>query len=411
MHRSTVRPDSRGVVVTHEQFEVLSNQAVAACAVVYFLAFLAHLAQWAAGRSVETTVAEPWPSVPGPIQARPARRRGRHGRGVRADGPFGRIGVALTVVAAFVHFIAIVARGLAADPVRVPWGNMYGFTLTGTWVVVMGYLLLYRRFALSWLSPVVTGFVLVTLMVDVLVLYTPVVPLRDALQSPWLVIHVVAAIIATAAFTLGGMCSALYLLKERWEKQAATGRSGWLPGAVAAARGARPHRLPHARLRVPDLDLRRADRRPDLGALRLGSLLGLGPQGGVGVHHLGGVRRLPARAGHVRVEGPLGRDGRPRRAGHTVVQLRGDQLLLRQRQPALVRRAEPTAVVARSSPDRPATPRLRLVGSSSHRGRRRCQSSSRRNASSSSGPMGPGGIRLAPLPPPRLRRLSSQKNA
>jgi cytochrome c-type biogenesis protein CcsB len=64
---------------------------------------------------------------------------------------------------------------------------------------------------------VVTSFVLITLMVDVLLLYTPVVPLRDALRSYWLVIHVVAAIIATGAFTLGGMASVLYLLKERWE--------------------------------------------------------------------------------------------------------------------------------------------------------------------------------------------------
>ena len=96
---------------------------------------------------------------------------------------------------------------------------MYEFTLTGTWVVVVGYLLLYRRYSLSWLSPVVTSFVLVTLMIDVLVLYTPVVPLRDALQSPWLVIHVVAAIIATGAFTLGGMCSALFLVKERWQRR------------------------------------------------------------------------------------------------------------------------------------------------------------------------------------------------
>jgi cytochrome c-type biogenesis protein CcsB len=103
--------------------------------------------------------------------------------------------------------------------VRVPWGNMYEFTLMGTWVVVVGYLALYRRFGLSWLSPVVTSFVLVTLMIDVMVLYTPVVPLRDALQSPWLVIHVVAAIIATGAFTLGGMCSALFLVKQRWEEK------------------------------------------------------------------------------------------------------------------------------------------------------------------------------------------------
>ena len=47
--------------MTHDQFEVLSNQAVAACAVVYFLAVLAHLAQWAAGRTIAdpATVAEP----------------------------------------------------------------------------------------------------------------------------------------------------------------------------------------------------------------------------------------------------------------------------------------------------------------------------------------------------------------
>ena len=42
--------------MTHEQYEVLSNQAVAACAVVYFLAVLAHLAEWAFGRRVDEPV-------------------------------------------------------------------------------------------------------------------------------------------------------------------------------------------------------------------------------------------------------------------------------------------------------------------------------------------------------------------
>jgi cytochrome c-type biogenesis protein CcsB len=224
--------------VTHEQFEVLSNQAVAACAVVYFLAFLAHLAQWAAGRTVSEPVSEPAsePVSVGADAATPAPPVSS----ASPDGPvteepermqlFGRIGVALTVVAAFLQLIALVSRGLAADPARVPWGNMYEFTLMGTWVVTVGYLLLYKRFSLSWLSPVVTGFVLVTLMVDVLVLYTPVVPLRDALQSPWLVIHVIAAIIATGAFTLGGMCSALYLVKQRWQEKETAGarRGGYL---------------------------------------------------------------------------------------------------------------------------------------------------------------------------------------
>jgi len=146
-----------------------------------------------------------------------SRRQGPGLDGDRGTDLLRRSGVALTVIAASVHLVAVVARGLAADPVRVPWGNMYEFTLTGTFVVVLGYLLCYRRWRLSWLGPVVTSFALVTLMVDVFVLYTPIVPLRDALRSPWLVIHVIAAITATGAFTLGGMCSMLFLVRSRWE--------------------------------------------------------------------------------------------------------------------------------------------------------------------------------------------------
>ena len=60
---------------------------------------------------------------------------------------FGRLGVLLTVIAVAVHFVALVARGAAADPNRVPWGNMYEFTITGTFMVALGYVVLVRRFA------------------------------------------------------------------------------------------------------------------------------------------------------------------------------------------------------------------------------------------------------------------------
>ncbi|MDQ6686184.1 MAG: c-type cytochrome biogenesis protein CcsB, partial [Actinomycetota bacterium] len=149
--------------MSHDSFEVLSNQAVAACAVVYFLAVLSHLAQWAVGRKAPVT-ASATTSV--------GNAASQGGMLVRTAPPpssadsermelFARVGVALTIVAAFVHGIAVVSRGLAANPVRVPWGNMYEFTLTGTWFVVMGYLVLYRRYRLGWLAPVVTSFVLV----------------------------------------------------------------------------------------------------------------------------------------------------------------------------------------------------------------------------------------------------------
>ena len=202
--------------MTNAQYEVLSNQAVAACAVVYFLALLAHLAEWVAGRTMEERVSTPVAVGAGPG---PATLETPPPADSQRMQMFGRIGVSLTVVAAAVHLMAVVTRGLAADPVRVPWGNMYEFTLTATLMVTLGYLLMFRRYSLSWLSPVVTGFVLATLMLDVLVLYVPAVQLTDALDSPWLVIHVIAAIIATGAFTLGGMTSALYLVKERWERR------------------------------------------------------------------------------------------------------------------------------------------------------------------------------------------------
>jgi hypothetical protein len=57
---------------------------------------------------------------------------------------------------------------------------------------------------------------------------------------------------------------------------------------------ARQPRLPHDRVRVPDLDVR-GPRRGDLGRGGLGSLLGLGPQGDRVVLHLGALRRLPPR--------------------------------------------------------------------------------------------------------------------
>jgi ABC-type transport system involved in cytochrome c biogenesis permease subunit len=115
----------------------------------------------------------------------------------------------LTVIACGAHFVALVGRGMAADPNRVPWGNMYEFTISGSFVVVAGYLLLRKRFGLEWMGPIVTALVLVLLMVAVLWLYAPVEPLSEALNSPWLVIHVMSAIIATGAFTLGGITSAL----------------------------------------------------------------------------------------------------------------------------------------------------------------------------------------------------------
>ena len=103
-------------------------------------------------------------------------------------------------------------------------------------------------------------------------------------------------------------------------------------GAVDAARraaaggDARPHGVPRHRVRVPDLDVRR-DRRRDLGAERVGTVLGLGPEGDLVVHHMGHLRGLSARALDLGLEGPAGGRRRPGRlrvpADHV---LRGEPL-------------------------------------------------------------------------------------
>lgn len=179
--------------MSNASWEALSNQAVAASGVVYFLALLAHLVQWAALRKL------------------PADVEVTTGRTAMAA----RLAVLLTVIGVGVHLIALVGRGMAADPNRVPWGNMYEFTLAGTFFVGLLYLLFLRRFALEWMGPLVVGFILTVLMFAVIYLHEEVAPLTEALYSYWLVIHVVSAVIATGAFTLGGIASVLYLLKER----------------------------------------------------------------------------------------------------------------------------------------------------------------------------------------------------
>jgi cytochrome c-type biogenesis protein CcsB len=153
---------------------------------------------------------------------------GARGDAVRRTAMFGRLGVLLTVIAVAVHLVSLVARGMASDPNRVPWGNMYEFTLAGTFVVAALYLVLLKRYSLAWMGPIVTGIVLTLLMVAVIWLYAPIAPLTEALYSPWLVIHVVSAIVATGAFTLGGIASLLYLLKSR-SGASSTGYLGRVP--------------------------------------------------------------------------------------------------------------------------------------------------------------------------------------
>ena len=218
----------------------LSNTAITVAGVIYFVALLAHLVEWSRLRSLvgSPVAAGAGGAAEGDVLVHTGGPGGADAAEVAPDGAdadaadqvafWARLGVVLTVFAAIIHTVGVVTRGLAADPVRVPWGNMYEFTITAALVSVLMYLGLHRRLRLDWLGPVMVGFTWVVLLLAVRVLYIPIAPLMPSLQSPWLVIHVLAAILATGAFTVAAMASVLYLVKERAERRDRLRPGGYL---------------------------------------------------------------------------------------------------------------------------------------------------------------------------------------
>jgi cytochrome c-type biogenesis protein CcsB len=130
-----------------------------------------------------------------------------------------RAAMAVTTVAWIIHLLADVTRGVAAS--RVPWANMWEFSLTGTLVIVGIFLLANLRWDIRWIGTFILGLVCVLLMIAQVRYYVPVSPLPPALQSYWLVVHIMVAILGTAFFALGFALAAAQLAqswRERREK-------------------------------------------------------------------------------------------------------------------------------------------------------------------------------------------------
>ncbi|HET8926199.1 MAG TPA: c-type cytochrome biogenesis protein CcsB [Microbacterium sp.] len=129
-----------------------------------------------------------------------------------------RIGTSLTVLAFLFHVAGDVTRGIAAE--RVPWSNMYEFSLTGTMLIVAVYLAVLFRYDLRFLGSFITGLVVLLLGGATMAFYVEVVPLMDPLKSVWLVIHVFVASLGTAFFALAFALSVLQLMQTRRERRA-----------------------------------------------------------------------------------------------------------------------------------------------------------------------------------------------
>ncbi|RFA23725.1 c-type cytochrome biogenesis protein CcsB [Subtercola boreus] len=126
-----------------------------------------------------------------------------------------RLGVGFTLIGFLLELTADVLRGIAAS--RVPWANMYEFSMTGTVLIVGVFLIVITRVDLRFLGTFITGLVLILLGISTVNYYVGVAPLPPALQSAWLVIHVFVASLGTAFFALGFALSGIQLLQYRRE--------------------------------------------------------------------------------------------------------------------------------------------------------------------------------------------------
>jgi cytochrome c-type biogenesis protein CcsB len=128
----------------------------------------------------------------------------------------GRAGAAINVLALVLHAATLTTRGIAAD--RMPWGNMYEYILSATFVgsvVWVGVLL--RRPALRHLGLFASLALVVLLGAADLLAYTAPAPLVPALHSYWFFVHVSTIIISSGIFLIGAVPAAMFLVKNGYD--------------------------------------------------------------------------------------------------------------------------------------------------------------------------------------------------
>ena len=136
----------------------------------------------------------------------------------------GRLGSAFMLIATLLLSAGVIFRGISAN--RVPWGNMYEFSITGALSFSIAYLFALVKYKMRWLALPASLAILITIGTAVTLLYVPSAPLVPALKSTWLVIHVSAAIISGGVFLLANFIAGTYLILDRYEKKSA--RPVWM---------------------------------------------------------------------------------------------------------------------------------------------------------------------------------------
>jgi cytochrome c-type biogenesis protein CcsB len=143
----------------------------------------------------------------------------------------GRGAVLLTIIGALIHLASIAIRGTAVD--RVPWGNMYEFSMVVGLIATIAWLaVLWRMPALRYLGVFVLVPVVTIMFLAGNVLYAQAQPLVPALQSYWLAIHVSAAASGEGMLMTSAVLAILYLIKVRYTANEAAGKTSRFPVTI-----------------------------------------------------------------------------------------------------------------------------------------------------------------------------------
>jgi cytochrome c-type biogenesis protein CcsB len=115
---------------------------------------------------------------------------------------------------------------------RAPLTNLYESLVFFAWMIAIVYLLIERKFKIKALGAFVTPFPFI-IMAYASLNPNEIQPLVPALQSNWLISHVVTCFVGYAAFAVSFGASILYLFKVRVENLSAksTGLLGYIPSS------------------------------------------------------------------------------------------------------------------------------------------------------------------------------------
>lgn len=139
------------------------------------------------------------------------------------------------VVGVSAHVVGLLT--IVLDNGRAPWGTLYEWVMSASLVIALAALvLIVRRQDFAALTSVVYGVVVVLMMAGASQYQEPDA-LHPALQSTWLTFHVALAIVGSGLLLFGGIVSALYLVRHRWEDRYLASAVGATSSAPAAEVG------------------------------------------------------------------------------------------------------------------------------------------------------------------------------